>query len=355
MKLVLFEDAIVDVTKKVRKIPTSDYFETGLYKIIDQSPKPFIGFSDLEEGFFEDDAVIFGDHTRNIKYAEPPFFIGADGVKVLVPREPKQFITKYAYYNLKFFKLKNLGYNRHFKLLKEKSLVFRDIQEQKRIILLLDSIQNLISKNEKEVELFDELIISRFYSITEGAEKVPLCRLINPYTAERCGDRKYEVLSITMHDGLVKQSERFKKEIASEDKSNYKVVPFNTLVVAFPIDEGLLSVQDLVDFGIVSPAYSTFSIKTEIVNPNFLEYVLRSEKSIAYYKAHLKSTTLRRRTIPKEDFDNMPIPFPDKKIQDQFIAFCKQIEADKEKTLAKIESLKEMFDKYMNDFFGGIK
>lgn len=34
---------------------------------------------------------------------------------------------------------------------------------------------------------------------------------------------EYPVLSMTMHDGLVLQDDRFKKAIASKDKSDYKV------------------------------------------------------------------------------------------------------------------------------------
>ncbi len=43
---------------------------------------------------------------------------------------------------------------------------------------------------------------------------------------------------MTMHDGIVLQSDRFKKSLASADQSDYKVVEYGKLVIGFPIDEG---------------------------------------------------------------------------------------------------------------------
>jgi type I restriction enzyme S subunit len=50
---------------------------------------------------------------------------------------------------------------------------------------------------------------------------------------------------MTMHEGLVDQASKFKKRVASADTAAYKLVRRNQLVVGFPIDEGVLSFQDL--------------------------------------------------------------------------------------------------------------
>ena len=67
--------------------------------------------------------------------------------------------------------------------------------------------------------------------------------LITPAKVIRCGNDSFPVLSMTMHNGIVMQSERFKKKLASADQSDYKVVKRGQLVVGFPIDEGVLYVQ----------------------------------------------------------------------------------------------------------------
>ena len=125
---------------------------------------------------------------------------------------------------------------------------------------------------------------------------------------ERCGERTLPVLSMTMHDGIVLQADRFKKAIASKDLSSYKVVRRNQLVVSFPIDEGVLYIQDLVDAGIVSPAYAIWDIHANMVYPRYLGMFLRSPRSIQYYKSKLRGSTARRRTIPRDDFLCMELP-----------------------------------------------
>ena len=52
---------------------------------------------------------------------------------------------------------------------------------------------------------------------------VELGTLITQAKTVRCGESNHPVISMTMHDGLVLQDDRFKKAIASKDKSDYKV------------------------------------------------------------------------------------------------------------------------------------
>ena len=127
---------------------------------------------------------------------------------------------------------------------------------------------------------------------------VELGKLITPAKTVRCGEGKYPVLSMTMHDGLVFQKEKFNKVVASKNTSDYKVVFRNQLVISFPIDEGVLAAQRITDAGIVSPAYGIWDIDQSEVLPEFLEYALRCNRAIQYYKAKLRGSTARRRSLP---------------------------------------------------------
>ena len=134
------------------------------------------------------------------------------------------------------------------------------------------------------IERLDDLVKSRFIEMIDRSDNsCKLGAIISPYKAQKCGDSDYPVLSITRWEGLILQSSRFKKEIASHDKSQYKVVPRNKLVVAVPIDEGLVCSQSIVDAGIVSPAYSIYSINESIIHPKILERYLSSDWAIQYY------------------------------------------------------------------------
>ena len=102
-----FDEIFEDKTKYGTKIKTSEYKEIGKYAIIDQGQEEIAGYTDLEKGVFEDvPAIIFGDHTRVIKYVRDPFFLGADGVKILKCKE-LNVNYKYLYYALKNAKIPN--------------------------------------------------------------------------------------------------------------------------------------------------------------------------------------------------------------------------------------------------------
>ena len=134
--------------------------------------------------------------------------------------------------------------------------------------------------------------------------------VIRPAKVVRCNDKQYPILSMTMHDGIVLQSNRFKKSLASVDQSNYKVVNYGQLVVGFPIDEGVLYIQKVIPKGIMSPAYNIWDINYEIVDPDYLEFCLHSPQSMQYYKDNLRGTTARRRSIPTDTLLKLPIYLP---------------------------------------------
>lgn len=143
--------------------------------------------------------------------------------------------------------------------------------------------------------------------------------IITQAIVARCGKDTYPVLSMTMHDGIVEQSGRFKKAIASKDTGTYKVVQPGQLVVGFPIDEGVIYVQNFDFPGIVSPAYNVWDINTNVVIPAYLELALHSPQSMTYYADKMRGTTARRRSITPENLRAMEIPVPDKTTQQSIV------------------------------------
>ena len=124
-------------------------------------------------------------------------------------------------------------------------------------------------------------------------QHLELGRIIAPAKLRRAGTADYPVLSMTMRDGLVDQSAKFKKRVASADTSPYKVVKRKQLVVGFPIDEGVLAFQDLYDEAIVSPAYDIWDIQDpSVISCDYLQRFLRSPSALSFYSAKLRGTTV---------------------------------------------------------------
>ena len=160
-----FTDIFEDVTKQGTKIPTNLYLETGMYPIIDQGQSQVVGYTNETEGLFTDiPAIIFGDHTRIIKYVDTPCFLGADGVKLLKAKDPTANY-KYLYYALCCADIPNTGYNRHFKWLKEVDIPEYSAEEQSGIVMQLEKIDALISLRKQQLSKLDELVKSRFIEL----------------------------------------------------------------------------------------------------------------------------------------------------------------------------------------------
>lgn len=178
--LSCFAEVFVDDTKHGFKIPQSDYFEKGQHVIIDQGDNIIAGYSDRVEGLYTDvPVVVFGDHTRIVKYVDKPFFIGADGVKILKPRD--EVYPLFGYYALKAARIESLGYSRHFKLVKELKFRLPSLPEQKRIAAVLDKICEMKRNVEARLQKLDLLVKSRFVEMfgdpTSGDGRWPTATL----------------------------------------------------------------------------------------------------------------------------------------------------------------------------------
>ena len=143
-----------------------------------------------------------------------------------------------------------------------------------------------------------------------AGEWVRLGDVIKKAKSARCGSDSYPILSITMRDGIVEQASRFKKSIASRDTGNYKVVEPGQLVVGFPIDEGVIYVQNFNYPGIMSPAYDVWDIDSSRVDPSYLELALHSPQSMDYYRSNLRGTTARRRSLPTNTLCDLTFLLP---------------------------------------------
>lgn len=146
-------------------------------------------------------------------------------------------------------------------------------------------------------------------------EYIKLCEVISSAKTERCGASDYPVLSITKSDGVVLQSDKFKKRIASTDTEQYKLVKRGQLVQGIHIDEANFGIQSIVDIGIVSPAYKIWNVDFQKIVPKYLETVLRSPRSVRYYSSKFNGSVKRRERITDSDFLAMEIPFPSKEQQ----------------------------------------
>lgn len=159
-KWVRLIDSFENCTDSKRKIAKEDYLEKGDIAIIDQGKALVGGYTDITEKKYKGTlpVIIFGDHTRCIKYIDFPFAQGADGIKVLKPK--KFFLPKAFYFVFQNIPIPDMGYRRHFPLLKQYMIPVPPIGEQQRIIekiekwfykldIVQEKIKDVIASSEK--------------------------------------------------------------------------------------------------------------------------------------------------------------------------------------------------------------
>ena len=146
LKLVESFDNHTDSKKKIKQ---KDYLEKGKLAVVDQGQELIGGYTnDVEKSYSGAlPIVIFGDHTRCIKFVDFPFAQGADGVKVLRPKP--FYLPKAFYYALQSVNIPNLGYRRHFPLFNKFSIPLPPFAEQQRIV---DRIESLFAKLDESKE-----------------------------------------------------------------------------------------------------------------------------------------------------------------------------------------------------------
>ena len=144
-------DSFDNHTDSKKKIKQKDYLEEGSLAIVDQGQEIVGGFSNDNKMQYTGTlpVIIFGDHTRCIKYVDFPFAQGADGVKVLTPKEcflPKAFF--YAFYSID---IPDMGYRRHYPLFKNYSIPVPPLGEQQRIVDRIESLFAKLDEAEREI------------------------------------------------------------------------------------------------------------------------------------------------------------------------------------------------------------
>ncbi|BEB39164.1 restriction endonuclease subunit S [Escherichia coli] len=145
-----FDNAFIVANKKSSQVKSSDYLQSGSIPIIDQGQSRIAGYCNNLEVYSDVPVIVFGDHTRCVKWIEFVFCPGADGTQVI--KTSKILEPKLGYYLLSNTDIPNLGYSRHMRELKEKD--FRlplDIKEQQKIAAVLSAADAEISTLEKKL------------------------------------------------------------------------------------------------------------------------------------------------------------------------------------------------------------
>ena len=360
-------DIFDDVTRLGTKIPTSEYQKYGEYPIFDQGQEYISGYTCEKEGIYENvPAIIFGDHTRVLKYVDMPCFLGADGVKLLKAKR-NDVNTKYLFYRLCAADIPNTGYNRHFKWLKEVEFMLPSFEEQKEISSNLDKVTQTIDLCNTILEKLDLLVKSQFVEMfgdpvdnSKGWEKKCLQDIVTndctiSYGIVQTGDEQedgipvFRPIDIVNHIPMINELKKTTEEISNKFRKTILKGRELLITVRANIADTYIIGEEFkgcnVGRGIVP-----IRTKEEIIILEFLKYLLDNKHLNDYIKSKAKGITLIQLNL--EDLREIELIIPPIEQQKQFADFVKTIDKSKlavKKTLEKAETLKKAL---MQEYFG---
>lgn len=134
--------------------------------------------------------------------------------------------------------------------------------------------------------------------------RVPLGKFVTEYSVRNKGNEDIPVYSVTNSQGFC--TEYFGKEVASQDKTTYKIVPQGYFAYnPSRINVGSVDWQRNEERVIVSPLYNVFSV-SDGIDRQYLYYFLRSDlgrqmiksKASGSVRDNLKIEMLKEITIP---------------------------------------------------------
>ena len=367
-----FESVLSDNTKHGVKIPKESYLDDGLYPIIDQGKSYVAGYTNDETGLFDNvPAIVFGDHTRVFKYIDFPFFIGADGVKLLKSKFDNTD-HKFLYYFLQSSHIPDTGYNRHFKWLKDIKIPLPPLPIQQKIADLLDLTSALIEKRKTQIEKLDLLIKSRFVemygdpvtnpmgwdmhtveeTVAEGKTSLKAGPFGSSLKKEYYVERGYKIygqeqviLGDVSYGDYYISKERFQSLKSCEVQAN------DVLISLVGTYGRLLVIPDDFEPGIINPRLMKITFNPKKVNTTYFRYFFGSDSLVKKLSENTHGGTM--------DILNLGIvrkihmPLPPLNLQNRFADFVRAADKSKSEMQQGLEKLELLYKSLMQKCFVG--
>ena len=351
-KEVLF-NSIFDVCNSGKeKIKQSEYLPKadGLLPVVDQGQNLVSGYSDQFQKVVlakDNPLIVFGDHTRCVKYIDFDFVVGADGTQLI--RTKENTLVKLGYYQLMSANIPNNGYSRHFKYVKEQTYkLIADKGEQKYIVDTLDAVAEMIKLRKETIQLTKDLIPAIFQEMfgnIRGSEPIKKHVIVNPRKVSLNDDVEVSFFSMAdvSVDGYILSSQRRRYSDVRNGFSSFMNddVILAKITPCYENGKGAI-VRDLINgIGFGSTEFYVLRCDKQYILPEYLFYLLRSDDFMELGKCHMKGAAGQKR-LDKSFLQNFGIVYPPLPLQKEFADKVEQINQNLEVQQKDLERLQEL-------------
>ena len=345
-------------------VQKNEYCERGLYPVVDQSKEYIVGYTDKvmpidgSKGL-----IIFGDHTREIKYIDFPFCTGADGTRIL--KSEQSFDVRFMYYVCLSLDIPNTGYNRHFKYIKESIYnIPKTKAEQQSIASYFQHLDTLIQSTTKKIESLKQVKAASLQSMfpQEGEttprvrfkgfegewEKVRASNVFKTFNEKNRPD--LPVLSATQDRGMVtRESIGYNIFHDKSNEATYKHILPGQFIIHLRSFQGGFAHSSIE--GIASPAYTIIEFKDKTRHFDlYWKYIFMSKEFIK--RLELITYGIRDgRSISFEEFSEMYFTVPSYEEQKKIASYITTLDRQISLQTQRLEKLKQIKAACLDNMF----
>lgn len=349
------------------KTKQKDYLSAGKLPIIDQGQNLIGGYTENPEKELHCNlpVIVFGDHTRVVKYVDFPFGAGADGIKVLEPADGIN--PKFLYYATHYLvlRLKDRGYSRHYQYIEKKELNIPSTVEQESIVTRieelfseLDNGVETLRSTKRQLEAYRKAMITRAFQLEQETEWKRLDEIsdISGGITKGRNLTGQETLRLpylrvaNVQDGYLDLSEMKSIELKASEKEKYLLTEGDVLYTEGgdrdKLGRGTVwhgEIKDCVHQNHVFKA----RINRNVAIPEYVAYWSMSAPARNYFYTKGKQS-VNLASINKSVLSALELPVPSLSKQkhivqeiEEHLSVCNSIEKTIEKALEQAEAMRQ--------------
>lgn len=341
-----------EIVKKVSipaqsKTKQKEYLSSGTLPIIDQGKFLIGGYSNDVDNELECElpVIVFGDHTKCVKYINFPFVPGADGIKVLKPKEG--IYPKYLFYYTQYltYRIEDKGYARHYQYIEKEDVLLPPLPEQERIVSRieelfseLDNAVETLNATKSQLRLYKQAVLKNAFDgnlTNSGAPEIKeLASFIEQPrygTSKKCNYQDditaytevYRIPNIDASTGTLDKSDLKYAQFDEDEIEKLSLKYGDILIIRSNGSPSIVGTAAMVREQDITGLFAGYLIRIRIsdherLSPKYLLRYLSSYDARRYIENVSKSTS-GVNNVNAQEIKKIKVPYFEKEIQDQII------------------------------------
>lgn len=341
-----------EIVKKVSipaqsKTKQKEYLSSGTLPIIDQGKFLIGGYSNDVDNELECElpVIVFGDHTKCVKYINFPFVPGADGIKVLKPKEG--IYPKYLFYYTQYltYRIEDKGYARHYQYIEKEDVLLPPLPEQERIVSRieelfseLDNAVETLNATKSQLRLYKQAVLKDAFDgnlTNSGAPEIKeLASFIEQPrygTSKKCNYQDditaytevYRIPNIDASTGTLDKSDLKYSQFDEDEIEKLSLKYGDILIIRSNGSPSIVGTAAMVREQDITGLFAGYLIRIRIsdherLSPKYLLRYLSSYDARRYIENVSKSTS-GVNNVNAQEIKKIKVPYFEKEIQDQII------------------------------------